>query len=85
MSLFPVTYGELIQGLNARRPTARPAVFNEHQVRAAAGLTLALGAVAFVYAYFAKVSTCRSRPSRRCSSSSSWSASASASSTARSA
>jgi hypothetical protein len=29
-------------------------VFNEHEVRAAAGLTLALGAVAFVYAYFAK-------------------------------
>jgi hypothetical protein len=30
-------------------------VFNEHQVRAAAGLTMLLGAVAFVYANFAKV------------------------------
>jgi len=30
-------------------------VFNENQVRAAAGMTMVLGAVAFVYAYFAKV------------------------------
>ena len=29
-------------------------MFNENQVRAAAGLTMAMGAVAFVYANFAK-------------------------------
>src|SRR4051812_1396448 len=32
-----------------------PAVCNEHQVRAAAGLTMVAGAVAFSYAYFDKV------------------------------
>jgi hypothetical protein len=32
----------------------RPAVFSETQVRAAAGLTMVLGAVAFAYAYFDK-------------------------------
>jgi len=35
--------------------TLKAPVFNEHAVRAAAGLTMAAGAVAFVYAYFAKV------------------------------
>jgi hypothetical protein len=34
--------------------TLKAAAFNEHAVRAAAGLTMAAGAVAFVYAYFAK-------------------------------
>lgn len=34
--------------------TSRPAVFNEIEVRAAAGLTMAAGAVAFSYAYFDK-------------------------------
>ncbi|HET6870401.1 MAG TPA: DUF4395 domain-containing protein [Solirubrobacteraceae bacterium] len=33
---------------------ARPAVFNETEVRAAAGLTMVAGAVAFSYAYFDK-------------------------------
>jgi hypothetical protein len=33
---------------------ARPAVFNEIEVRAAAGLTMVAGAVAFSYAYFDK-------------------------------
>lgn len=33
----------------------RAAVVNENQVRAAAGLTMVLGAIAFVYAYFVKV------------------------------
>lgn len=33
------------------RPVVAPVV-NEHQVRAAAGLTMAIGAVAFAYAYF---------------------------------
>jgi hypothetical protein len=32
----------------------RPAAFNENEVRAAAGLTLVTGAVAFAYAYFDK-------------------------------
>jgi hypothetical protein len=32
----------------------RPAVFNENEVRAAAGLTMVTGAVAFGYAYFDK-------------------------------
>jgi Domain of unknown function (DUF4395) len=32
----------------------RPAVFNENEVRAAAGLTMVAGAVAFSYAYFDK-------------------------------
>jgi hypothetical protein len=34
--------------------SARPAVFNEVEVRAAAGLTMVAGAVAFSYAYFDK-------------------------------
>lgn len=34
--------------------SARPAVFNENEVRAAAGLTMVAGAVAFSYAYFDK-------------------------------
>ena len=34
-------------------PTYAYAVYDENQVRAAAGLTMALGAVAFSYAYFA--------------------------------
>jgi Domain of unknown function (DUF4395) len=34
--------------------SARPAVFNENEVRAAAGLTMVAGAVAFSYAYFEK-------------------------------
>jgi hypothetical protein len=32
----------------------RPVLFNEHEVRAAAGLTMVTGAVAFAYAYFDK-------------------------------
>ena len=55
MSLFPATYGEVIPGLSHNGEPLQAAVFNENQVRAAAGMTLVLGAVAFVYAYFAKV------------------------------
>ena len=55
MSFFPATYGELIPGLSHDGKPLQAAVFNEHQVRATAGMTMALGAVAFVYAYFAKV------------------------------
>jgi hypothetical protein len=55
MTLFPATYGQLIQGQAPDGRALQAGVFNEHQVRAAAGLTLVLGTVALVYAYFAKV------------------------------
>ena len=55
MSILPITYGEVIAGLSQDGKPLQAAVFNEHQVRAAAGMTLVLGTVAFVYAYFAKV------------------------------
>ena len=50
-----LTFGELIPGLDSHGKELHAAVFNEHEVRAAAGLTMLLGAVAFVYAYFAKL------------------------------
>ena len=50
-----LTFGETIHGLSENGVELRAAVFNEHEVRAAAGVTMVLGAVAFVYAYFAKV------------------------------
>ena len=43
---------ELSFAADASRP--RAAVVNENEVRAAAGLTMVIGAVAFAYAYFAK-------------------------------
>jgi Domain of unknown function (DUF4395) len=49
------SFGQTIEGLTAQGLPVRAAVFDEHAVRAAAGITLALGAVAFAYAYFAKV------------------------------
>jgi hypothetical protein len=49
------TYGQVIPGLTHRGEDVRAGVFNEVQVRAAAGLTMALGAVAFAYASLAKV------------------------------
>lgn len=48
------TYGETVAGLTSNGRTVFTGVYNEHQVRAAAGLTLVLGALAFVHAYFAK-------------------------------
>ena len=48
-------YGEIIDGLTVDGREMRAGVFNENQVRAAAGITMALGAVAFVYANFEKV------------------------------
>jgi hypothetical protein len=48
------TAGEVIEGLTVEGKPVHAAVVNEHQVRAAAGLTMAAGAVAFVYAYFEK-------------------------------
>jgi hypothetical protein len=46
------TFGEHLEGLTVDGKRIRAAVFNEVQVRAAAGLTLVIGAVAFCYAYF---------------------------------
>jgi hypothetical protein len=52
MSTF--TFGETVEGLTVDGREIRTAVFNEHGVRAAAGLTMVIGAVAFAYAYFDK-------------------------------
>ena len=49
------TYGEVIEGLTADGREVHAPVFNENEVRAVAGITMALGAVAFVYANFEKV------------------------------
>ena len=46
------TFGETVAGLTVDGREVRTAVFNEHGVRAAAGLTMVIGAVAFAYAYF---------------------------------
>jgi hypothetical protein len=46
------TYGQVISGVNSEGAELHAGVFNENAVRAAAGLTMAIGAVAFVYAYF---------------------------------
>jgi hypothetical protein len=43
----------MIRGLTQDGREVRAGVFNENQVRGAAGLMMVLGAVAFVYAYFA--------------------------------
>lgn len=52
--MWDIRFGEQIAGLaNDGRPI-RAAVFNENEVRAAAGLTLVMGAAAFCYAYFVK-------------------------------
>jgi hypothetical protein len=48
-------FGEQVPGLTVDGMPVRAGVFNEHEVRAAAGLMLALGSLAFCYAYFAKV------------------------------
>lgn len=48
------TYGKRVDGLVIDGLPVRAGVFDEREVRAAAGLTLVLGAVAFVYALFAK-------------------------------
>lgn len=47
-------YGQQIEGSTDDGVEIRSGVFNEHEVRAAAGLTMAVGAVAFVYANFEK-------------------------------
>lgn len=48
-----LSFGQRISGLTADGTELHAAVFNETEVRAAAGLTMVLGAVAFGYAYFA--------------------------------
>jgi hypothetical protein len=45
-------FGDRMPGLGVDGRELRGAVFDENQVRAAAGLTLVLGAVAFSFAYF---------------------------------
>jgi hypothetical protein len=49
-----LSYGQRIPGLAYEGRELRAAVFNENEVRAAAGLTMVTGAVAFSYAYFDK-------------------------------
>lgn len=53
--MMKFTFGEIVHGLTDNGKELRAAVFNENEVRAAAGLTMVLGAVAFVYAYFAQI------------------------------
>lgn len=48
MSLFPATYGQRIEGLARDGKPLQAAVFDENQLRAAAGMTLVAGSVAFV-------------------------------------
>jgi hypothetical protein len=48
-------FGQRIPGLVVEGKELREAVFNENEVRAAAGLTMVIGAVAFSYAYFNKL------------------------------
>ncbi len=47
-----LAFGERIAGLKVDDRELHAAVFNENEVRAAAGLTLVIGAIAFAYAYF---------------------------------
>ena len=48
------TYGQVISGTAADGSELQSGVFNENEVRAAAGLTMVVGAVAFSFAYFDK-------------------------------
>ena len=47
-----LAFGQRISGLTADGRELHAAVFNENEVRAAAGLTMVVGAVAFAFAYF---------------------------------
>ena len=49
---MPLELAQHIPGETADGRPLQAAVFDEHQVRAAAGLTMVAGAVAFAYAYF---------------------------------
>lgn len=46
------TYGRVIDGLDVDGTPVHAGVYNEHEVRAAAGITMLAGAVVFAYAYF---------------------------------
>ena len=48
-----LSFGQRISGLTVDGAELHAAVFDENQVRAAAGVTMVLGAAAFSYAYFA--------------------------------
>ena len=48
-------YGEVIQGVTHDGQALQAGVFNENEVRAAAGITMALGAIAFAFANYEKV------------------------------
>jgi hypothetical protein len=47
-----LTFGQRISGLTADGREVRAAVFDEHEVRAADGLTMVIGGVAFAFATF---------------------------------
>ena len=47
-----LTYGQRISGLTVDGRELHAPVFNENEVRAAAGMTMVVGAVAFAFAYF---------------------------------
>jgi hypothetical protein len=47
-----ITFGDRISGLTVDGRALEAAVFDEKQVRAAAGVTMVMGAVAFAFAYF---------------------------------
>jgi Domain of unknown function (DUF4395) len=47
-----LSFGQRISGLTVDGREVHAAVFDEREVRAAAGITLVIGAVAFSYAYF---------------------------------
>lgn len=49
-----LTFGEVLSAQATDGKVLHSAVFNENEVRAAAGLTMVIGAVAFAYAYFAE-------------------------------
>jgi uncharacterized protein DUF4395 len=49
-----LSFGQSISGLTVDGAEVHAAVFDENQVRAAAGITLVVGAVAFSFAYFDK-------------------------------
>ena len=49
-----LTFGQYISGASADGTELRAPVFDENQVRAAAGLTMVIGAAAFAAAYFAQ-------------------------------
>jgi hypothetical protein len=52
--LANATNGEIIHGLTSNGRALQAGVFNENEVRAAAGMMMAIGAMAFVQAFFAQ-------------------------------